>query len=716
MDDQNITDLENIISGSGKDKKSKKVKSNKGNEGAKQKKKGAGAPGKKEDAESLRSRSEAIVVAVLSEGEILSFAPNTDPFTQIYLDDIPIKNNDGSYNFQVDNIYTGSSQSAGGKSFLQPTWGGVGAVNRTSSAPGAYSFAIDYRTGTQDQSPMPLFGDVKSEQSVNAQLKVLTGPVSRTTVNSSFNRIRIRVGVSALYAVNSKNGDVKGTTVDFNIQIRPQSGSLFVNENKSISGKSRGPVDFEYEYVLQGSPPWVVRLQRITPDADTVNLQNDLFFKAVVGVIDRSFRYPNTALLGVKFGSESFDSIPSISARLMGIKVKMPTNYNPYTRQYSGIWNGTFKVDWTDNPAWIFYDLLTNARYGVGSFIGEANVDRYSLYPIAQYCDELVPNGRGGVEPRFTFNAYITSRGEAYEVLNSLAAAFRGMLYFSEGSIVAIQDKPKPVTKIFSPANVVQEVDENGLVTSPPFTYEGTARRARKTVAMVSWNDAEDNFKSKIEYVEDRAGLERYGYHETEIRAFGTTSQGQAQRVGRWTLLTDQLETETVSFKVSTEGFFVLPGEIIGIADPGKGGKRYGGRIASGSTSSNIFIDSPFTIAAGASYTVSVALPTGAIETRVVTNGAGATSSLTVSPAFSQAPSSASSWVLQENGQGVRTFRVISINEENGLVTVLAILYDETKFSSTDNDTILSSKRASSVADIVVPRVNGNSIILGSPG
>jgi predicted phage tail protein len=706
-----------IISGSGKDKKSKKIKSNKGSEGAKEKTKvSAGDPGRNEDAESLRSRSEAIVVAVLSEGEILGFAGGTDPFTQIYLDDVPIRNNDGSYNFQVDGIFTGSPANTTGKSSVQGSWGALGDINRVSSPSEAYSFGIDYRAGTQDQSAMPLFGDVKTEQSVNAQLKVLTGPVTKTTVNASFNRIRIRVGVGALFAVNSKNGDVKGTSVTFNIQIRPQGGSLFVNEDKTINGKSRGPVDFEYEYALQGSAPWVVKLTRNTPDADTTNIQNDLFFKSIVGIIDRSFRYPNTALLGLKFGSESFNSIPSISAKLLGIKVKIPTNYNPYTRQYSGIWNGTFKVDWTDNPAWIFYDLLTNARYGTGSFISESNVDRYSLYPIAQYCDESVPNGSGGVEPRFTFNAYITSRGEAYEVLNSLAAAFRGMLYFSEGSIVAIQDKPKSITKIFSPANVIQEVDENGLVTSPPFTYEGTARRARKTVALVSWNDASDNFKNKIEYVEDRDGLERYGYHETEIRAFGSISQGQAQRVGRWTLLTDQLETETVTFKVSTEGFFVLPGEIVGIADPGKGGKRYGGRIESGSTSSSVAIDSPFTIANGASYTVSVALPTGSVETRVVTNGAGVTSTLTVSPALSQAPDPASAWVLQENGEGTRAFRVVSVNEENGSVTVFAILYNETKFSSTDNNTILSAKRSSSVADIVVPRVAGTSIILGAPG
>jgi predicted phage tail protein len=288
------------------------------------------------------------------------------------------------------------------------------------------------------------------------------------------------------------------------------------------------------------------------------------------------------------------------------------------------------------------------------------------------------------------------------------------MLYFNEGNVVAIQDKPKATTKIFTAANVIQKADDNGNVTEPPFSYEGTARRARKTIALVSWNDPEDDYKAKIEYVEDRDGLERYGYHETEVRAFGTTSQGQAQRIGRWILLTNQLETEMVTFKVATEGFFVLPGEVIGIADPAKGGKRYGGRVVSGSSSSSIAIDAPFTIAGGASYSLSIALP-GTVQTRVVVNGPGATSSLSVSPAFSATPEAGAVWVLQENGSGLRQFRVISVNEDDGVVTVLASFYEETKFSLADQSTILSVRRSSTGRNVVVPRVSGGSIILGAP-
>jgi predicted phage tail protein len=362
----------------------------------------------------------------------------------------------------------------------------------------------------------------------------------------------------------------------------------------------------------------------------------------------------------------------------------------------------------------VFYDLLTNKRYGAGEFIDEAQVDRYSLYPIAQYCDELVPDGKGGLEPRMVFNAYITDRAGAYEVLNAMAAAFRGMLYFSEGTIVAIQDKPKQISKIFSPANVIQQTDDSGEMSEPPFSYEGTARKARKTVALVSWNDASDNYKAKVEYVEDREGIDRYGYRETEIRAFGATSQGQAQRIGRWTLLSDQLETEIITFKTATEGFFVLPGEVIGIADPAKGGKRFGGRIL-GATTTSLSIDSSFVIASGNSYQASVMLPNGVAQTRTVTNAAGTTDTLTVSPALSDTPLVGAPWVLQENSDGVRKFRVVSVTEDDGVVTVLGALYDESKFVLADTSTILGLTRTSIAGPQVVPVVAGGSIILEVP-
>jgi predicted phage tail protein len=681
---------------------------------------GGGGGGKKggekpvEDPESLRSRSDAEIVAVLSEGEILGFEPGVDPLTKIYLDGVSIKNIDGSYNYTISNFYTGSSTGANGKGALIPSISAsIPGLIRGNTTAAVNSVTLDYRVGTQNQDPMPGFDNIKAEQSVGIRLTQTQGAVSRTTVASNWNRVRIRMGIGALFYINKDTGDVKGTSVEFNITIRPEGGGAFVNENKTISGKSRGPVEFEYEYALQGTGPWVISVQRLTGDPTSTSVTDDLYFKAIVGFIDSSFRYPNTALLGLKIGAENFSSVPTIGAELLGIKIKIPTNYDPYSRTYSGIWNGTFKTDWSNNPAWIFYDLLTNTRYGAGQFISESQVDRYSLYSIAQYCDELVSDGKGGKEPRMTFNAYVTDRGEAYDVLNSMAAAFRGMLYFSEGVIVGIQDKPKPVTKIFSPANTIQQTEDSGEVSEPCFVYEGTARKARKTVALISWNDPEDQYSSKVEYVEDRDGIERYGYRETEIRAFGTTSQGQAQRVGRWILLTDQLEYETVTFKVHTEGFFILPGEIIGIADPAKGGKRYGGRVQDASLST-VTIDSPFTIGAF-SYLLYVTLEDGTIASRTVTNGPGETSSLSLSSPLPSAPLVSSPWILQEGNAGVRKFRVISMVEDDGIVTVLGTLYDGTKFTATDDETILGTPRIRVASVQALPTIDGTSILLGVP-
>jgi predicted phage tail protein len=681
---------------------------------------GAGGGGKggnkkpTEDAESLRSRSEAIFVAILSEGEVQGFEDGVDPLTRIYLDDVPIKNRDGSFNYTINGFYTGSPASAQGKGSLIPAISAYVPLQRNNATGAVDSIVVDYRVGTQNQDPMPGFDDIKAEQGINVKLSSAAGAVSRVTTSSLFNRLRVRIGIGSLFKLDKDTGDVKGSEVSFNIRIRPEAGSNIVNENKTISGKSRGPVDFEYEYSLSGNGPWVVTVERLTADPTTTTVSDDLYYKAIVGIVDQSFRYPNTALFGLKIGAENFSAVPKVAIDMLGIKVKIPSNYDPIARSYSGIWNGVFKTEYSNNPAWIFYDLLTNSRYGCGQFITESQVDRYSLYSIAQYCDELVPDGRGGLEPRLTFNAYVTDRGEAYDVLNSLAAAFRGMLYFAEGSVVAIQDKPKNISKIFSPANVIQETDDNGNVSTPPFNYEGTARKARKTVALVSWNDPEDAYKSKIEYVEDAPGIDRYGYHETEVRAFGTTSQGQAQRIGRWILITNQLETETITFKTGTEGFFVLPGEIIGVADPAKGGKRYGGRVVS-ATVSEVMLDQEFTIASGKSYSLSTMLPDGTLETRAVINSPGDFAAISVSPAFSIAPEPSAPWVMQEDAEGIRTFRVISLTENDGKITVLASLYDDSKFSITDNATILSRPRVSLATAQIVPQVINGSIILGVP-
>jgi predicted phage tail protein len=684
-----------------------------------------GGGGGKESPDTLRSRAQSSVVAIVSEGEIEGFEDTTDPLTSIFLDDVPIKNANGDYNFEIKEIVTYSEETSTGKqvnqtsaagksnpaSFSRTALNGFKDTQQERQTQVVDSLVIDYRVGSQDQSVMPSFEDVRVEQSIGARVTQAAGKVTRVTRSNQFDRIRIRMGVSALTSSDNK-GNTKGAKVEFKIQIRPEGGSFIVNETKTISGKSRGAVDFEYEYKLTGDGPWVVSIERLTNDSDSVKVNDDLIFRAIVGIFDESYRYPNTALIGLKVGAENFTSVPELSVELLGMKIKIPSNYDPRLRTYDGIWDGTFKTEYSNNPAWVFYDMLTNPRYGCGQFISEANVDRYSLYPIAQYCDELVPDGKGGVEPRLAFNAYITERGEAYEVLNALASAFRGMLYFSEGTVVAIQDKPKPITKVFSPANVAQENGESGELTEPPFAYEGTARKARKTVALVSWNDPEDRYKVKVEYVEDRDGLIRYGYHEKEIRGFGVTSQGQAQRLGRWTLLSDQLETETVSFKLGSEGVFLLPGEIIGVADPAKGGKRYGGRIE-GATLSVAIIDQDFAFDIANTYQFSVLNASGVVETREVVGITGTSNSVSVYPDFSMEPVVGAPWVLQENNESVRLFRVTAVNEDEGLLSVLGTLYNEEKFTETDLQTKLGFKNSPTVTTMGVPQVISSSIVFG---
>jgi len=571
---------------------------------------GAGGGGKgggqapTEDPDTLRSKAKAAVLAALCEGPIQGFPPafTTDQIKQrIFLNDTALVGQDGLANFE--------------------------------------DVEISFVNGTQDQQALAGFNDIRIEQAVGTKVTKDIGIVSATTTSSQLDRLYVRMGVASLFEVEEE-GDVTGASVKFNIQIITANGTVIADREERIKGKSRGPYDVEYEFALSGNGPWTVKVERITKDPKDLKVNNDLYFKAIVGIIEDTLRYPNTALLGFKVSAEYFDTVPAISAELLGMLVQVPTVYDAASNSYSGVWDGSFKTEYNNNPVWVFYDLLTNPRYGCGDFIDAENIDIYSLLPIAKYCDELVPNGYGGTEKRFTFNAYVNNRGEAYEVLNSLAASFRGMIYYARGLIVATQDRPSSAVKQFSLSNVIVETNDQGEVVKPAFVYEGTGLKARKTVALVSWNDKDDRYRGKIEYVEDRAGVERYGYRELEVRAMGCTSQGQAQRVGRWALLTNMNETETVTFKVAAEGFFLMPGEIIEIKDPYK--------------------------------------------------------------AFEE----------DRDNVPARKYRVIALNEDDQLVTVLASSYDENKYSVVDDSTLLSSEITSIAGLTVTPAVNGGSIVL----
>lgn len=639
---------------------------------------GAGKDGPSEDSDSLRSKASASVLAVFSEGEIQGFPEgltNEQRQQRIFLDDTPLVSQAGAKMFD-DGV------------------------------------EIAFRNGTQDQAPLPGFGDIRIEQSLGLQVKKNVGPISATTTNSLLNEIVVRVGVASLFRVDDE-GNIKGSRVDFSIEIRDTLGTLVNNKNTAffIQGKTRGPFDRDFSFPLSGTGPWSVTVTRTTDDSDSVRLNNDLFFRAIVGIINETLRYPNSSLVGIKVSAENFQSVPQISALLQGMKIKVPTIYSAASNSYSGVWDGSWKVEYNNNPVWVFFDLLTNKRYGAGLFIEEEDVDIYSLLPIAKYCDEMVPDGKGGMEKRFAFNGYINNRAEAFEVLNSLAATFRGMLYYAQGTIIATQDTKKLPTRLFSPSNVIVEIDDNGNLTSPPFVYEGTARKARKTVALVSWNDPADRYKAKIEYVEDRLGIERYGYREVDIRGFGCTSQGQAQRLGKWTLLSDLGETETVSFKVGAEGFFVMPGEVIEIADPDKNTGILAG-IAPSIAGSTITLDRAVSLAPGISYEIIVNDGNGNSLTRAVATGAGLHTVLSVSPSFPSELQGPAPWILRESVANPRPYRVVALTEENGTVTVLATSYNEDKFDIADTSARIDAQRTSVPRLNIVPVVSAGSIQL----
>lgn len=597
--------------------------------------------------DSLRSRQYARVLDVVSEGEIVGLV---DGLKSIYLDDTPIQNPDGSYNFT-----------------------GVTMVERT---------------GTQSQPYIPGFPAVEAESAVGVEVKAAT-PVTRTISNQNANAVRVTVSVPQLTSQNPKNGDMSGTAVQIAIDVQTNGGGFVEKVNDTIAGKTTSRYQRAYRIELTGTGPWDVRVRRINADSTTVTLRNATYWDSYTEIIDAKLRYPNSALIALAVDAERFRNIPRRGYEMKGILVQIPSNYDPVTRAYTGVWDGTFKLGWTNNPAWCFYDLVTNERYGLGAFIDESQVDKWTLYKIAQYCDEIVSDGFGGVEPRFTCNLYLQTREEAYKVINSMASIFRGMVYWSGGAITAVQDAPSDPVALFTPANVVSEEGK------PPFNYSGSSGKARHTVALVSWNDPADRYRQKIEYVADEEGIRKWGVIQTEIVAVGCTSRGQAHRLGRWLLYTERMETEVVSFRTGLDGLAVAPGEVIQTSDPVRAGVRMGGRIIA-ATATDLTLDAPVQIESAKTYTLWAVLPDGTVESRAVTTDVSTTANVTVSPAFSAAPQAMAMWVLAASDLTPETWRVVSVAEVDGTqAEITALAYRADKYLAVEQGLILEPLQTS---------------------
>lgn len=593
----------------------------------------------------LRSRADAIMLALVGEGEIEGSASG-DILKDIYLDETAIKASNGSLNFE--------------------------------------NVIVEYRSGTQDQSYIPgISSNIESDKTVGLEIKNANGALTRTITNPNVNAVRIRLMVSSLLAQDDK-GNVNGSEVEFKIEVSTQGGSFQELVRDKIAGKTTSSYERSYRIPLLTTGQWDVRITKITADSTKTSLQNNLYWQSYTEIIDTKFRYPNSALIGIRISAEQFQTMPKLSFHCKGIKILVPHNYNPVTRTYSGNFTGSLVLAYSNNPAWVFYDLITNSRYGCGKYIDSSQVDVFSLYSIGQYCDELVPNGLGGTEPRFTCNCYLQTRDDAFKVLEALSSSFRGMVYASANTIIATQDKPKVPVTAYTRANVVVEYDEEGNLTSPPFVYSGSALETRFTVALVSWSDPADFYRTKIEAVEDKEAIARYGYNPTEIVAFGCTSRSQARRFGKWNLLSQQKLTQTVTFKIGAEGLLISPGEVFKVSDPLKGGSRQGGRIKS-ATINNVVLDSEVFIESNKSYALTIVKSDGKIETKTVVNTVGAYSNLTVAPDFSDIPRHI--WILESNAVQAQLFQCVSVAElDSHLYEINGIEYNNSIYDTVDLD------------------------------
>lgn len=591
-----------------------------------------------EAADSLRSKAFARVLDVVAEGEIEGLV---DGLKSVYLDGTPIQNADDSYNFQ-----------------------GV---------------EIASRNGTQAQSYLPGFPAVESTVSVAAQVSAAS-PVTRQITNANANAANVLIGIPQLSSQNPSNGDLNGTSVQIAIDLQSNGGGFNEVRTDTITGKTTTRYQRSYRIALTGSAPWDIRVRRVTADSGSVALQNQTWFDAYTEVVEAKLRYPNSALVGLKIDSSQFQNIPTRGYDMRLLRVKVPSNYNAATRAYTGSWDGNFVIAWTDNPAWCFYDLVTNDRYGLGGLVDDAMVDKWALYTIGRYCDELVDDGYGGTEPRFTCNVYLQARQEAFKVLRDMASIFRGMVYWSTGSITASQDAPADPVALFTAANVLDGV----------FAYQGSSLKARHTVALVTWNDPDDMYRQKAEYVEDLDGIARYGVQQTEVVAVGCTSRGQANRVGRWLLYSERAETEMVQFSVGLDGAVVRPGNIIKVADANRASARLGGRV-SASTVNNITVDAaPGLTIAG--WTLYATLTDGTVESRTIASLTGNVIAVTVP--FTSAPTPQGVWVVSGPSVEAQTFRVMSLTENagEGTYAITALKHEPLKYDAIENGLVLEAR------------------------
>ncbi|HAW0105588.1 TPA: host specificity protein J [Escherichia coli] len=524
---------------------------------------------------------------------------------------------------------------------------------------------VVFRAGEQEQTPPEGFESSGSETVLGTEVKYDT-PITRTITSANIDRLRFTFGVQALVETTSK-GDRNPSEVRLLVQIQRNGG--WVTE-KDITIKGKTTSQYLASVVVDNLPPrpFNIRMRRMTPDSTTDQLQNKTLWSSYTEIIDVKQCYPNTALVGVQVDSEQFGSQQvSRNYHLRGRILQVPSNYNPQTRQYSGIWDGTFKPAYSNNMAWCLWDMLTHPRYGMGKRLGAADVDKWALYVIGQYCDQSVPDGFGGTEPRITCNAYLTTQRKAWDVLSDFCSAMRCMPVWNGQTLTFVQDRPSDKVWTYNRSNVVMPDD------GAPFRYSFSALKDRHNAVEVNWIDPNNGWETATELVEDTQAIARYGRNVTKMDAFGCTSRGQAHRAGLWLIKTELLETQTVDFSVGAEGLRHVPGDVIEICDDDYAGISIGGRVlAVNSQTRTLTLDREITLPSSGTTLISLVDGQGSpvsVEVQSVTDG--------VKVKVSRVPDGVaeySVWGLKLPTLRQRLFRCVSIREnDDGTYAITAV-------------------------------------------
>ncbi|HHX7003975.1 TPA: phage tail protein [Pseudomonas aeruginosa] len=586
--------------------------------------------------DSLQSVATAKLLLAVGEGEFAEGPSDQD----IYLDNTPLMDASGNVNFP--NV----------------KW--------------------EWRSGSVDQDYIPGIPSVENETTVNVELRSDT-PWVRSVTNTQLSAVRLRFAWPALQKQES-SGDVNGYRIEYAVDVSTDGGAYQQVLLDAVAGKTTSRYERSQRIDLPAATTgWQVRVRRITPNQNSSLIADTMLIAGLTEVIDAKLRYPNTALLYIEFSAEQFSNIPAVTVECKARKVQVPTTYDPELRTYTGVWDGSFKSAWTNNPAWITYDISTNARFGLGKRIKPWMVDKWELYKIAQYCDQLVPDGKGGQEPRFLCDLNLQSRSQAWTLLRDIAAIYRGMSYWAQGQLVSQADMPRTADfdYVFTRANVIDG----------KMTYGAASARTRYSRALVSYDNPANNYDTDVTGYSDAPLLRRYGDNPVELSAIGCTRESEAQRRGKWAVLTS-VQDRTITFATGMEGRIPLPGYIIPVADSLLAGREIGGRI-SAVAGRVVTLDRVTQAKAGDRLIIN--LPSGRAEGRTVQSVNG--KAVTVTAAYSETPEPELCWALDADDLAVQLYRVMSTRrDDNGQWTISGLQYEPSKFDYIDTGARLEDR------------------------